>query len=146
MTRPIDLVVIHCSATPPDMDIGVSQIRRWHVNERGFADVGYHYVIRRDGKIEIGRPLEQIGAHVKGHNEKSIGICLIGGTNADDRREAEFNFTMPQMMWLADLLNKLTQDYPAARLCGHRDLDPHKACPAFSVRHWWGGDRLGKMA
>lgn len=140
--RPIDLIVIHCSATPPDMDIGVSQIREWH-KDRGWRDIGYHFVDRRDGKIEIGRPLDQIGAHVKDHNETSIGICLVGGINAEGT--AEFNFTMPQMVWLSDLLNKLARDYPEARICGHQDLDPGKDCPCFNVAAWWGGEQLGKQ-
>lgn len=141
--RAIDLVVIHASATPPDMDIGVTEIRRWHKG-RGFVDVGYHYVIRRDGKLEEGRPLDQEGAHVRGHNAGSIGICLVGGTDADDRKLAEFNFTMPQMIWLADLLNRLAKDWPRALLRGHRDLDASKACPCFNVTAWWGGESLGK--
>lgn len=144
--RPIHLVVVHCSATPPDMDVGVAEIRDWHVKERGWRDVGYHWIIRREGIIEDGRPEDQIGAHVKGHNEKSIGVCLIGGTNANDRAKAEFNFTMAQMAQLAFLLDKIGHRHPLAKLCGHRDLDPHKACPAFNVKAWWGGDKLGKFA
>ena len=141
MTRPIDLIVIHCSATPPDMDIGLHQIRAWHLG-KGWQDVGYHYIIRRDGKLEVGRPESQRGAHAKGHNRNSIGICLVGGTDANDRSKADFNFSLPQMVWLSDLLNKLAERYPNARLCGHRDLDPFKACPCFNVTAWWGGDAL----
>lgn len=142
--RPIDMVVVHCSATPPDMDIGVSEIRKWH-ESRGFRDIGYHHVIRRDGRLEYGRPIDQQGAHVQGFNDTSIGICLIGGTDANDRQKAEFNYTLPQVIWLSKLLNDLAQEYPEARLCGHRDLDPKKACPCFNVAAWWGGETLKKQ-
>ena len=142
--RPIDLVVIHCSATPPFMNIGVPEIREWHL-DRGFKDIGYHYVLRRDGKLEAGRAEDQTGAHVKGHNANSLGICLVGGTNADDRAKAEFNYTMPQMIWLADLLNRLSEKWPAAQICGHRDIDANKSCPCFNVQAWWGGETLRKQ-
>ena len=76
--RRIDKVIIHCSDTYHNMDIGVKQIRRWH-KKRGFNDVGYHYIIRRDGTLETGRPIEKIGAHCKGQNRHSIGVCFVGG-------------------------------------------------------------------
>jgi len=88
--RIIDTVIVHCSATKPSMDIGVDVIRQWHMN-KGWSDIGYHYVIRRNGAVELGRDLdkdgdvdEEIGAHAYGHNATSIGICLIGGV--DDRQ------------------------------------------------------------
>ena len=77
LTRVIDTVIIHHSATPPDMDVGVEEFRSWHV-KRGYSDVGYHEVIRIDGRIEAGRDRNEEGAHCKGKNRHTIGICLVG--------------------------------------------------------------------
>lgn len=76
--RNINEIIIHCSATPSKMDIGVKEIRDWHVNGNGWKDIGYHIVIRRDGTIEDGRPIKDIGSHCYGRNRHSIGICLVG--------------------------------------------------------------------
>ena len=81
--REINTFIIHCSDTYPDMDIGVEEIRRWH-KERGWSDIGYHYVIRRNGKIEEGRNDGIVGAHAKGMNENSLGICMVGGKSKLD--------------------------------------------------------------
>ena len=141
-----DLLVIHCSATRPTQDIGVRDITRWHV-QRGFDTVGYHYVIRRNGDLETGRPETAVGAHVRGHNGNSIGICLAGGVNAQNT--AENNFTAEQIVALKQLLAQLKGRYPDARILGHRDLSPDrngdgritpnefiKACPSFDVGQW----------
>lgn len=77
--REINLIVVHCTYSRPSMDIGVEEIRKWHVEGNSWTDIGYHYVIRRDGTIEDGRPIERPGAHVKGHNSNSIGIAWVGG-------------------------------------------------------------------
>lgn len=145
--KPIKLLVVHCSATPADRDIGVAEIRAMH-RARGWKDVGYHYVIRRDGRVEKGRPDTVMGAHVAGHNDGSLGICLVGGVKPD--MTAETNFTQAQYAALGQLLTTLTQRYPAARVCGHRDLSPDrngngrvergewvKDCPTFDVAPWW---------
>ena len=124
--RLIDTIVAHCADTPADMDIGVEAIRRWHVDERHWDDVGYHYVIRRNGDIEPGRPLEVPGAHVKGHNAHSIGICLVGGKGG-------FNFTIAQVRAARILIRGLLIEFPHAAVCGHRDLDPNKTCPNFDA-------------
>ena len=81
--RKINEIILHCAYTPVTMDIGVSEIRDWHINERGWSDVGYHYIIRLDGTIELGRPIEKIGAHTKGRNRNSIGICYVGGKSSN---------------------------------------------------------------
>jgi N-acetyl-anhydromuramyl-L-alanine amidase AmpD len=130
MQRPIDLIVVHCSDTPAHMDTSAADIDRWH-KERGWKGIGYHYVVRRNGVVERGRPLELAGAHVAGHNANSIGICVVGGGGG------AFNFTTPQMDTLADMLIVLTGLYPQARVCGHRDLDPGKACPTIDVTAFW---------
>lgn len=137
--RKINRIIVHCSATPADMDIGAPEIREWHVNGNGWDDIGYHYVIRRDGIIDGGRPLEIMGAHAGGHNEDSIGICLVGGVDADDRRTAEFNYTREQMRALERVIETMMQRYGSALdVLGHRDLPGvSKACPCFDVRRWW---------
>lgn len=145
--KTISLLVVHCSATPAARDIGVAEIRAMH-RAKGWRDVGYHYVIRRDGMVERGRPDTVMGAHVAGHNANSLGICLVGGVKPD--MTAETNFTADQYTALETLLDILTGLHPHARVCGHRDLSPDrngngkvepgewiKACPTFDVAAWW---------
>ena len=86
-------IVVHCSATKPTMNIGAYEIDRWH-RERGWLEIGYHFVIKRDGHIELGRPMEAIGAHAKGYNNESVSICLIGGV--DDKNKPQENYTREQ--------------------------------------------------
>lgn len=124
--RDIDLIVIHCSATPSSMDIGADTIRDWHVNERGWSDIGYHYVIKRNGRIDEGRPLKKAGAHAKGHNSNSIGVCLVGGI-------PDANFTLAQYKTLNALLEMLKTKYNNPEIKGHRELDANKTCPCFDV-------------
>lgn len=132
--REITLLVVHCAATSPTMDIGAKEIDFWH-RERGYAEIGYHYVIRRDGTIENGRELETAGAHAKGWNANSIGICLVGGI--DHKNRPQDNFTREQKMTLRDLLERLRSQFPHTRILGHRDLPGvAKACPSFDVRSW----------
>ncbi len=133
--RYITHLVVHCSATPPSSDIGRDSIDSYH-RSLGWQGIGYHYVIRRSGLIEIGRPIEQVGAHVSGHNAHSVGICLIGGVDA--RGKAENNFTPPQFASLRKLLEVLLLMWPAADICEHRDFPGvAKDCPCFDVRQWW---------
>lgn len=142
----IKYIVVHCSATPPAADIGAADIDRWH-KERGWKKIGYHYVIRRDGMIEGGRALNEVGAHVHGYNHVSWGVCLVGGI--DSAGKAEFNFTDNQMSALYALLQNLHEQAPHAEILGHRDLSPDvngdgiieswefmKECPSFDVRSW----------
>lgn len=133
--RDIDAIVIHCAATPPDVDVGVEEIRDWHVNGNGWSDVGYHYIVRRNGMIEGGRPVEEPGAHAKGHNANSIGICLVGGVDAENRPDS--NYTRAQWASLARIVRSLRASYPDARILGHRDLPGvTKACPSFDAMAW----------
>ena len=130
--RVITLIVIHCSAVRPDQTSSVAQIDRYHREDRHYKfGVGYHYVIRRDGTIEPGRPEWMIGAHCLNHNAHSIGICYEGGLDIrgqpDDTRTAEQKATMRL------LLEDLHKRYPRALVVGHRDLDPKKACPCFDA-------------
>lgn len=127
-------IVIHCAATKPSMDIGVREISQWH-QQQGWLAVGYHFIIRRNGEIEVGRDIEAVGSHVKGFNHESVGICLVGGVDA--ALKPEDNFTPEQMAVLDGLIFKIkAEHYPDAQVVGHRDLDPKKACPGFSVEQW----------
>lgn len=133
----VGFLVVHCSATRPSQDFDVNDIRRMHL-QRGFFDVGYHFVIKRDGTVQTGRPLDRQGAHVAGYNHLSVGICLIGGVTEHDVNKPEANFTDEQYAALRTLLSTLKESkFPHAEILGHRDI-PHvkKACPSFDVRHW----------
>ena len=124
------MLVIHCSAVRPDQTSSAAQIDTWH-RQRGFhLGIGYHFVIRRNGAIEAGRPEWLTGAHCQGHNAHSIGICYEGGLDirgqpADTRTEA-------QRQSMRRLLETLHRDYPQAVIVGHHDLNPQKACPCIA--------------
>lgn len=134
--KAVNFIVVHCSATPEDMDIGADEIKRWHL-QRGWLDIGYHYVIRRNGKVEKGRPTNVPGAHARGFNHLSLGICLVGGVESD-KKTAEANFTQAQWESLELQLRELKRAYPEAEILGHRDLPRvQKQCPSFDVRSWW---------
>lgn len=134
--REIEYLVIHCSATPEDMDIGVQEIKLWHL-QRGFRDVGYHKVIRRDGTIENGRSEDVPGAHARGYNEKSLAVCLVGGTESD-KRTPEANFTHAQWDALEEVIKMWKAVNPDAQVLGHRDLpNVSKSCPSFDAVEWW---------
>lgn len=127
-------IVIHCSATRADQEITADHIRRWHVDDNGWSDIGYHWVIERDGKLQYGRHAQARGAHVRGHNHESIGICLVGGI--DQHGNPEDNFTPEQWLVLEMLIEVLQVRYPAAQVVGHYYFTPYKTCPNFVVEHW----------
>ena len=134
MNREIENIVIHCSATKPSMEIGSREIRSWHL-ARGWKDIGYHFVIRRNGKIELGRSVAIRGAHVRGHNATSIGICYVGGIA--ENGDPEDNRTAEQIKSLEFLVSLLWAIWPDAEVLGHRDFpDVCKACPRFDVQDW----------
>lgn len=135
--RDIDKIVIHCSATKPELKITVKNIRRWHMEDNGWSDIGYHYVIGRDGLLEKGRDIDKVGAHVLGHNATSIGVCLVGGV--DNQGSPRQNYTAYQYYTLKKLLDVLCVTFPNADIMGHNDLDSAKDCPCFDVRGWWDG-------
>lgn len=129
-----DWLVVHCSASLPNPDTDVKTIDRWH-RQRGFLMIGYHYVIKTDGTIEPGRDEDAVGAHVEGFNSNSIGICMVGGV--DKNQKPENNFSAAQFKSLSTLLDTLEAKYPSAILRGHRDFpNVHKACPSFNVVAW----------
>lgn len=140
--RDIRTIIIHCSDTPPEMDIGAEEIRGWHVQDNGWADIGYHGVIRRNGAVESGRKLDTPGAHCRGQNANSVGICLIGGRAANG--QPENNFTPEQFAALARQIRGLKARWPDARVAGHCDFDPGKACPCFDAGAWWAAQASGK--
>lgn len=132
--RATPLLVIHAAATPPSMDIGAKEIDQWH-RERGWSGIGYHYVVRRSGKVEPGRPVSRSGAHARGYNSRSIGVCLVGGVNA--RNEPADNFTKSQYSALVRLVRRLRAQHDIVSVIGHRDLPGvRKACPCMDVVDW----------
>lgn len=131
-----DYIAIHCSATSEKQNFGAADIDKWH-RSKGWACIGYHYVIKRDGTLEVGRKESQVGAHVADWNAVSLGICLIGGIDADDPNKAEDNYTDAQWVTLKTLLKDLKVRYPKAKIQGHRDFpNVAKACPCFDVATW----------
>ena len=127
--RTINSIIIHCTATKPLAHINVNDVRRWH-QQRGFNDIGYHYLVLVDGTVETGRPLSAIGAHCKGHNAHSIGICYVGGLN--DKGKPADTRTPAQREAMRSLLISLKHRFPDATIHGHRDFAA-KACPCFDA-------------
>lgn len=147
----IDSIVIHCSATREGQDVRASDINKWHL-ERGFAMIGYNYVIDLDGTVETGRPLSRDGAHCntsgvsgKPYNKHSIGICYVGGL--DKNGNAKDTRTEAQKKAMRGLIDSLMEEYPIIEVIGHRDASPDKngdgevtknewikECPCFNVR------------
>lgn len=123
----IKYLVVHCADTPDEEDLCCRDIHEMHLGF-GWHGVGYHRVIRRDGTVEHGRPDCWIGAHVYGHNEQSLGVCLIGRSEFSDE----------QMLSLESVLKAWQEQYPKATICGHCDFDyTEKTCPNFDVGAWW---------
>lgn len=127
--REINEIIIHCADTPEGRNFTVEDIDRWH-KQRGWKGIGYHYVIYLDGSIHKGREQSQVGAHCKGHNKNSIGICYIGGRGKDGN--IKDTRTEAQKESLLDLLRSLKCRYPNAKIYGHRDF-ANKECPSFDA-------------
>ena len=131
-------IVVHCSGDPADTDATTETIRRRHM-QRGYRDIGYHFVIERDGTVVECRPLTQAGWHAAGYNRHSIGICLVGGRKGHTER-AEDNFTRAQKDSLWTLLCQLHGEHPDAEIRGHRDMPGARAlagmCPSMDVGAW----------
>lgn len=126
--RSINLIVLHCSATPEGRDVSASEIREWHMRDRGFTDIGYHFVVRLDGTVEAGRPLDRPGAHCRKHNLRSIGVCYIGG--ADKNLRSKDTRTPAQKAAIEFLTNRLLAAFPEATVKKHRELAA-TACPGY---------------
>lgn len=122
--RYIDKIIVHCSDTPNNRDVTVEEIRGWHVNDNGWSDIGYHFIIYRNGDTMLGRPVARQGAHCLRHNASSIGICLIGRDK----------FTKGQFKALRSLDRVLQGVFGDLGRYGHRDFNKHKTCPNFDVK------------
>lgn len=141
--RTINEIIIHCADTPRSWMDGrstaekVAEIRRWHVEERGWSDIGYAYVIDVDGTVAEGRPVEKVGAHVAGHNANSIGICLIGGKGGTATDKFSDHFTPAQEKALIDVVADLKRRFGDLKVTGHNQYAA-KACPCFHVPTFFG--------
>lgn len=129
--RKINTIIVHCSATKEGQNFSASDIDKWH-KERGFNSIGYHYIIKLDGTIEKGRDINEIGAHAKGYNTNSIGICYIGGL--DSKCNPKDTRTNEQKDALISLISNCIYDIPEInKILGHRDTGANKACPCFDA-------------
>ena len=129
--RDINKLIIHCSYTREGQDISVDTIRRWHVMERGWSDIGYHFVIDIDGNLHEGRDVKRTGAHTKGYNKDSIGICYVGG--CDENLNPKDTRTKFQKETLTTIIKYWKTLYPNATVHGHNEFS-EKDCPCFDVR------------
>lgn len=136
-----DRLIIHCSATRPDQNVTVADIRRWHTEPKprgnGWSDIGYHGVIQRDGTLEYGRSVRRMGAHVRGHNRDSLGLCLIGGHGSASTDRFSDHFTEGQRATLSAII--LAAQGFGLTVHGHNDYAA-KACPGFSVAEFLKGE------
>jgi N-acetylmuramoyl-L-alanine amidase len=128
--RNINEIILHCSATKEGQHFDASDIDEWH-KARGWKGIGYHFVIKIDGTIESGRPVEHAGAHAKGRNRNSIGICYIGGL--DENGKPKDTRTPAQRRALMRLLSVLQSDFGPIPVIGHNEIS-NKACPSFDVQ------------
>jgi N-acetylmuramoyl-L-alanine amidase len=129
--RAIHKIIIHCTATREGDDISVDTIRKWHLN-RGWSDIGYHYVIDIKGNINAGRPIELMGSHTRGENKYSIGIAYVGGVEADGKTPKDTR-TKAQKDAIIRLVKKLKGCYPDVTIHGHNSFSS-KACPSYNVQ------------
>ena len=128
--RDITKIILHCTATPEGRDISADTIRQWHL-DRGWSDIGYHYIIYLDGTIKEGRPVERQGAHVRGYNKNSIGIAYVGGCDAN--MSPKDTRTTAQKIAIWDLVTELMNKHINSTLHGHNEFSS-KACPSFDVQ------------
>jgi N-acetylmuramoyl-L-alanine amidase len=131
MARQVNKIIVHCTATPEGRDVTVDEIRRWHVEEKNWSDIGYHWIVTLNGTLERGRPEHIQGAHAKGFNKNSIGLCYVGGVDKD--MNPKDTRTEGQKETLKCILEDLKDRYPNAEIIGHRDVSS-KACPSFDAK------------
>lgn len=130
--RPIEEIIIHCTGTAPSDLTTVEAVRRYHVNTLGWKDIGYHYLIYLDGSIHQGRPIDQAGAHCKNHNQRTIGICYVGGL--DVNKKPKDTRTLRQVAAIRQLVQSLKVCFPTIKkVSGHYMYD-NKPCPCFDVK------------
>ena len=131
--RKINLIVVHCTATEEGKDYTVDWIRKVH-KSKGYSDIGYHYVIYRDGSLHVGRNINLVGAHARGFNTGSIGVVYVGGCPKGDLKHNKDTRTPQQKETLLHLLKDLRKMYPHARIVGHKDLNA-TGCPSFDAKN-----------
>jgi len=149
--RQIKQIIVHCTATRPDwwekktINEQVKEVEKWHVVDRGWKAIGYHYLVGRGGEVVQGRPIEMIGSHARGHNKDSIGIALFGGFGSDADDLATDHFTPLQLAAAYDLIRKLQGQYNIKneQVIGHNRISS-KACPGFRVQKWLAGMSLSE--
>lgn len=142
--RKLDTIAVHCFATRPDwmqnnsVEEQVEECRRWHVEDRGWSDIGYHFIIGRNGDVVEGRPIEKQGAHVANFNKSSVGIALVGGHGSGMYDAFSDHFTPEQGFALRELIGTLRAQFPTiTKVMGHNDFpNVNKACPGFNVAQW----------
>ena len=134
--RTINEIIVHCTASYEGQPLTVDAIRRIHMRERGWSDIGYHYVVYLDGSIHDGRNVNISGAHCTGHNTHSIGVVYVGGL--DKNGKAKDTRTPAQKEGLLKLLKELKRLYPKATIHGHREY-ANKACPCFDAKKEYKG-------
>ena len=132
LRKKTEMIVVHCAATKAAMDIGATEIKKWHVDDNGWDDIGYHYVIYLDGSIHEGRPVERMGAHCKGQNKGSIGIAYVGGIDKKHLKPKDTR-TKAQKDALIEILKEFKHLYCDLKIYGHRDFSS-KACPSFDAK------------
>lgn len=135
--RKINEIIVHCTATPEGKDVKASDIRRFHVEGKGWRDIGYHYVVDLDGSVEPGRDESIAGAHCKGHNSNSIGVAYVGGVAKDGKTPMDTR-TEAQKRSLIELLKCLLEKFPGAKIYSHREF-ANKACPSFDATREYSG-------
>ena len=131
--RYIDKLIVHCTATPQFKDFDVEDVRDWHVKGNGWSDVGYHWLVKLDGTVQEGRPIERIGSHVRGQNKSSIGIAYVGGMDKDMNQWIDTR-TPEQKDAIFNLLMDLKFQFPDAVVYGHNDFTDKKVCPCFNAK------------
>ena len=148
--RLINEISVHCSATNPDwmenepVDDVVAEIRRWHVKNRGWSDIGYHYLIHRDGSVGSGRPIERGAAAIKGRNNNIVAVCLIGGRGSEAGDDITEHFTQKQIDSLIAMIGELQNQYPSIKKVTGHNRYAAKACPGFRVDGWMGNRKYKK--
>lgn len=139
---PVSEIIVHCAATRPEWLAGrplaekTAEIRSWHVRDNGWRDIGYHWIVDRDGGVAPGRPESTPGAHVAGHNTGSIGICLIGGHGSSAGDDFHQHFTVAQERSLLQLIESIKTRAAITKISGHNQY-ARKACPGFRVEDWY---------
>ena len=134
--REIKKIIVHCADTPEGRDVKTEEIKRWHTEERGWSDIGYHWVVELDGSVHQGRDESVSGAHCRGHNSDSIGICYVGGSDSDGNPKD--TRTEGQRDSLVTLITEILDRHPEAEVFGHRDFS-EKACPSFDAKSEYAG-------